>query len=74
MRKTILTVLGAALLVASTAQLATAAEHHHARKLVRAPVSEQFRNANNSVASPAQPGWYSNYSDYSVSDMNMAGH
>jgi hypothetical protein len=74
MRKTILTVLGAVLVVASTAQLATAAEHHHARKMVRAPVGEQFRNANNSVASPAQPGWYSDYSNYSTSHMNMVGH
>jgi hypothetical protein len=74
MRKTILTVVGAALLVASTAQLATAAEHHHARKLVRAPLSEQFGNANNSVASPVQPGWYSDYSNYSTSHMNMVGH
>jgi hypothetical protein len=74
MRKTILTVLGAALLVASTAQLATAAEHNRARKPVRAPISEQFRNANNSVASPAQPGRYSDYSSYSTSHMNMVGH
>jgi hypothetical protein len=71
MRKTIMTVVGAGLLVASTAQLATAAEHHHARKLVRAPVSEQFRNANNSVASPVQPNWYSDYANYSISHMNM---
>jgi hypothetical protein len=36
------------------------AEHHHARKMVRAPVSEQFRNANNAVA---QPSTYSDYTD-----------
>jgi hypothetical protein len=72
MGKTILTVLGAALLVASTA--ATAAEHHQARKLVRAPASEPFRNANNAIAAPAQPGWYSDYSNYSTSHMNMVGH
>jgi hypothetical protein len=74
MGKTILTVLGAALLVASTAQLATAAEHHQARKLVRAPASESFRNANNAIAAPAQPGWYSDYSNYSTGHMNMVGH
>jgi hypothetical protein len=29
-------------------QMAAAAErHHHARKIVRAPISQQFRNANN---------------------------
>jgi hypothetical protein len=55
-------------------QLAAAAEHHHARKISRAPVSEQFRNANNAVPAPAQPGWYSNYSDYSEGNMNMVGH
>lgn len=78
MKKTILTVLGAALLVASTAQWATAAEHHHVRKLVRTPASEQFRNANNAVLAPVQqPGWYPNhadYSDYSTAHMNMVGH
>ena len=48
MRKTILTLLGSALLAASTAQLAAAAEHHHGRRAVRphASVTEQFRNAN----------------------------
>jgi hypothetical protein len=48
MRKTILTVLGSALLAASTAQLAAAAEHHHGRRAVRAQtaVNEQFRNSN----------------------------
>ncbi len=60
MKKTILTVLEATLMVASTAQIAAAAEHHRARKTVRAPVSDQFRNANNAVA---QPGTYSDYTD-----------
>jgi Ni/Co efflux regulator RcnB len=58
MKKTILTVLAATLMVASTAQMAAAAEHHHARKVVRAPVSDQVRNANNAVAQP-----YSDYTD-----------
>jgi hypothetical protein len=77
MRKTILAVLGAALLVASTAQLAAASEHRHARKPVRAPASEQFRNSNDAIAAPAQPGWYpsnQDLSDYSASHMNMVGH
>jgi Ni/Co efflux regulator RcnB len=61
MKKTILTVLAATLMVASTAQIAAAAEHHHhARKMVLASVSDQFRNANNAVA---QPGTYSDYTD-----------
>jgi hypothetical protein len=60
MRKIILTVVGAALIAVSTAQVAAAAERHHARKVERAPAaSEQFRNSNNSVAGPAQPSWYS---------------
>jgi len=36
MRKTILTILGSALLAASTVQIAAAAEHHKARKVYRA--------------------------------------
>jgi hypothetical protein len=47
-------------MVASTAQIAAAAEHHHARKMVRAPVSDQIRNATNAVA---QPGTYSDATD-----------
>jgi hypothetical protein len=71
MKKTILTILGSALLAASTVQIAAAAEHYKGRRAERAPapVSEQFRNANNAYgrnandaygwASPAwaQPGW-----------------
>jgi uncharacterized membrane protein len=43
MRKTVLTALGAALIAVATTQIASAHEHHHARKV------EQFRNANNAV-------------------------
>jgi hypothetical protein len=48
MRKTIPTILGATLLVASTAPFAAATEHHRARKVYRtpAPVSETLRNSN----------------------------
>jgi len=52
MRKTALTTMVALLIAASTAQIATAAETHHARK-AHAATSQQFRNANNSVAAPA---------------------
>ncbi len=60
MRKTILTILAASLMAALTAQIAAAAaEHHHVRK---APTPhQQFRNANNAIAAPAQPNW----ADYS---------
>jgi hypothetical protein len=68
MRKIIVTVFGAALIAASTAQVAAASEHHHVRKVERATTSEPFRNANNAVAAPAQPGWY--YGGYSA----PAGH
>jgi hypothetical protein len=52
MRKTILTILGAVLVAASTVQIAAAAEHHRARKVHRAPapVSEDFRNSNDYYA------------------------
>jgi hypothetical protein len=48
MQKTILAILGSALIAASLTQAAAAAEHHKARKVVRAPAaaSEQFRNSN----------------------------
>jgi hypothetical protein len=59
MKKIILTAVGAALIAMSSVQIAAATEHHQARK-VRAPVSEQFRNANNSVAWPTEsPSTYS---------------
>jgi hypothetical protein len=53
MRKTILTILAASLIVASANQIAGAAERH-TRKLGPALVhTNQFRNANNSLASPS---------------------
>lgn len=60
MRKTILTILGSALLTASAVQLATAAEHK-GHKADRAPatVSEPFRNSN-AYAWPSptvEPDW-----------------
>jgi hypothetical protein len=65
MRKTILTLLGTALLVTTTAQIADAAQQK--RKAHRAPAattSEQFRNSN--AAWPRQPVqsdyWSSQYS------------
>jgi hypothetical protein len=63
MRKTILTIIGIGLISASTVQIATAAERHHARKAERAPVTQQVRNANAAVPFNPQPGWYSGYVD-----------
>lgn len=63
MRKIILTTLAAGFMAASAAPMAVATERHHARKVDRAPVGEQFRNANNALARPAQFDPYPAYSD-----------
>ena len=55
MRKAILTILGASLVAALTVQTAVASEHHHGRKIDRAPASEQFR-ISNAYAAPAYAG------------------
>jgi hypothetical protein len=68
MRKIVLTVFGAALIAASTAQVATAAERHHVRKFERVPtrMNQQFRNANDAIARPAwSRGSAAAISDYS---------
>jgi hypothetical protein len=64
MRKTVLAILGASLIVGSTIQIAAAAEHH-ARKSDRVPMtaSQQFRDANDSLAGPSREQL--NWSDYS---------
>jgi hypothetical protein len=63
MRKTLLTVLAAALIAASASQIASATERHPAHKAGRVVASEPFRSANNSVAAPVQSGWaYGGYS------------
>jgi hypothetical protein len=64
MRKTILTILGSALLVASTVQIAAAAERHKYRKIYRAPapVTEDFRNSNAYWPGPSSDyGYWSRY-------------
>ena len=62
MRKTVLTILAASLLVGSTLQLAAAAERR-TYKSDRLQTSQQLRNANDALASPSaeQQDW----SDYS---------
>ena len=56
MRKTILTILGSALLAGSLIQAAAASEHHHVRKAHRAPatVGQSFRDSNAYIR-PAPP-------------------
>ena len=54
MRKTVLNILGALLIVGSTVQLAAAAERHtHQSERARVFATEQFRKANDSMISPS---------------------
>jgi hypothetical protein len=71
MRKTILTILGAAALTASLAQVAAAAERHHVRKAYRAPISQAFGDSNAWVDTYTQPNW-SRYEGGAISA--PAGH
>jgi opacity protein-like surface antigen len=59
MRKTVLTVLGSALIAASAAQMAAAAQPHRSHKADRAAVMthEQFRDSNAYAPLAAQPDW-----------------
>ena len=63
MRKTILTILGSALIVATSVQFATAAQRHQG-KVDRAVTSQQqSRNAYAAWPAPSvQPDWSSRYS------------
>jgi Ni/Co efflux regulator RcnB len=56
MRRTILTILGSALLASSMIQIAAAAEHHKAHKIYSsaAPVADQYRNSSAEYRGPAQ--------------------
>ena len=64
MRKTFLTIVAASLIVGSTIQIAAAAERYtHRSDRARVPASEQFRNANDSLASSSVE--QQNRSDYS---------
>jgi len=69
MRKTILTMLGSALIVAASVQFAAAAQRHHG-KTYRAVVSQQqTRNTDAYAAWPApavQPDWYRYSGGYSA--------
>jgi hypothetical protein len=59
MRKTILAILGSALLAGSLVQAAAASEHHHVRKVhhARATTNQSFRNSNASVRPAPAPFW-----------------
>ena len=75
MKKLILTVVAASLMVASTVSMAAASDRHHAPKMHRAVTTDQFRNANNAIAWPAQtqPNWVSDYTEGHVISA-PAGH
>jgi len=72
MRRTILTLLGSAVLVTAAAQFAAAAQNHRSHKVHRAPVttSEQFRDSNAAWPQQVQPDW----SRYSGGYSAPAGH
>jgi hypothetical protein len=59
MRKTILTLLGSALVVTATVQFAAAAQHRQGHKVHRAPVTttEQFRDSNAAWPQQVQGDW-----------------
>ena len=64
MRKTILAILGTALIAGATVQFAAAAERHHTKKATRAPApaSDQFRNSNASWPTLQEQPYWSVYS------------
>ena len=65
MRKTILTVLGSALIVATSVQFAAAAQRHHGKTDRTGTSQQQTRNADAYAAWPApavQSDWASHYS------------
>jgi hypothetical protein len=64
MRKTIVTILAASLIVVSTVEIAAAAGRYiHKADHAQARTSQQFRNANDSMALPSVE--QQNWSDYS---------
>ncbi len=69
MRKTILTMLGSALIVATSMQFATAAQRHHGKANRAVSTQQQSRNADAYAAWPApatQPDWYRYSGGYSA--------
>ena len=71
MRKTIITILGSALLVTATVQFAAAAHRHHGKTERTVITQKQTRNADAYAAWPAaEPYWYRYSGGYSA----PAGH
>ncbi len=73
MRKTILTILGSALIVATSMQFAAAAQHHHGKTNRAVATQQQSRSSDAYAAWPApaaQPDWYRYSGGYSA----PAGH
>ena len=69
MRKTILTVLGSALIVATSTQFAAATQRHHGKADRAVSSQQQSRNADAYAAWPAppqQPDWYRYSGGYSA--------
>jgi hypothetical protein len=64
MHRTILTILGTALIAGATVQFAAAAERHHTKKAARvpAPASDQFRNSNAAWPTQQEQPYWSRYS------------
>jgi hypothetical protein len=64
MHKTILTILGTALIAGAAVQLAAAAERHHTKTAARvpAPASDQFRNSNAAWSTQQEQPYWSRYS------------
>jgi hypothetical protein len=64
MHKTILSILGTALIAGATVQFAAAAERHHAKTAARvpAPASDQFRNTNAAWPAKQEQPYWSRYS------------
>jgi hypothetical protein len=64
MHKTILTILGTALIAGAAVQLAAAAERHHTKTAARvpAPASDQFRNSNAAWPATQEQPYWSRYS------------
>jgi hypothetical protein len=84
MRTKILGVMGAALLVSSTVQMAAAAEHHVRRDRAPAIEQEQFRDSNAYYAAPdfyaapdsfaVRPYRWLNEQDEAAMTSGIAGH
>ncbi|MEA2810704.1 MAG: hypothetical protein QOJ17_4845 [Rhodospirillaceae bacterium] len=74
MRKTMLTILGSALIVATSVQFATAAQRHHGKASRAVATQQQTRNANAYAAWPAPTVQSDEVYRYSGGFSAPAGH